>query len=206
MEEEEELASLPRTDDNGPISEADGPADISSASAEDGLPPPPSGCAQLVGEILITGSSIVIRRDDNDEDHKAVAEAPAPAVIATSGCETGGTRDLCCESQAEEDGRSPPEAALLDAEHPAFADQVGRGKEDEDDETGKEVSEIVDRREKAVVTQVTSSGGRRPAVQIELATAANTGGGRPERHVHIRESIEIHEASDSSRYTSSGAG
>jgi hypothetical protein len=199
MEEEEELSSPdPETlTSTEVLSDLESQAETSSG-----------GTSQLVGEILITGSSLISCDDDPSSD----------GAMLTSGCDAMSEKESSfhevvgnntaqneltesCTSQSDPAETNTPQNDLLLRSTPPSEVAVSIPPQimlQDSDRQSIELTECDSPRQ-----YDTPGNDRTEDFRLSETNAPDqfeqTGTSRPARHVHIRESIEIHEASDSSR-------
>ena len=200
MEEEEELSSpepvtLTSTE---VISDLEGQAETSSC-----------GTSQLVGEILITGSSLISCCDDDPSSEGAMLTSDCEAmsgkessfheVVGNSTAQNELTEN--CTSQSDPAEINTPQNDLLLISIPPSELAVSIPPQIMLQDSDRQSIELT---ECDIPRQYDTPGsGRAEDFRLSGTSAPDqfeqTGTSRPARHVHIRESIEIHEASDSSR-------
>jgi hypothetical protein len=200
MEEEEELSSPdPETPTSAEvISDLESQAETSSG-----------GKSQLVGEILITGSSLINCCDDDPSNEGAMLTSDYEAMRERESSfheEVGNNtaqNDLTesCTSQSDPAETNTPQNDLLLSSTPPSELSVSIPPQIMLQDSERQSIELT---ECDIPRQYDTPGSDRTEDFRLSGTSApdqfeQTGTSRPARHVHIRESIEIHEASDSSR-------
>jgi hypothetical protein len=199
MEEEEELSSpeavtLTSTE---VISDLESQAETSSG-----------GTPQLVGEILITGSSLISCDDypssevamlTSDCEAMSERESSIHEVVGNSTAQNELTES--CTSQSDPAEIITPQNDLLLSSNPPSELSVSIPPQIMLQDSDRQSIELT---ECDIPRQYDTPGSDRTEDFRLSGTNApdqfeQTGTSRPARHVHIRESIEIHEASDSSR-------
>jgi hypothetical protein len=199
MEEEEELSSpepvtLTSTE---VISDLESQAETSSG-----------GTLQLVGEILITGSSLISCDDDpsheeamltSDSEAMSGRESSFHEEVGNSTAQNELTQSCTLLSETAE--ISTPQNDLLLSSTPPSELAVSIPPQIMLQDSERQSIELT---ECDIPRQYDTPGTDRTEDFRLSGTNApeqfeQTGTSRPARHVHIRESIEIHEASDSSR-------
>jgi hypothetical protein len=199
MEEEEELSSpepvtLTSTE---VLSDLESQAETSSG-----------GTPQLVGEILITGSSLISSDDDpssegamltSDCEAMSEKESSFHEVVGNSTAQNDLTQS--CTSQSDPAEINTPQNEILLNSTPPSELSVSIPPQimlQDSDRQSIELTECESPKQYDTPgsdrTEDFRLSGTSTPEQFE-----QTGTSRPARHVHIRESIEIHEASDSSR-------
>jgi hypothetical protein len=200
MEEEEELSSPdPETPTSTEvISDLESPAETSSV-----------GAPQLVGEILITGSSL-ISCDDDPSSEGAMLTSGCDAISETESSfheemvgNSTAQNELTqsCTSQSDSAEINTPQNDLLLSSTPPSELSVSIPPQIMLQDSERQSIELT---ECDIPRQYDAPGSDRTEDFRLSGTSTHdqfeqTGTSRPARHVHIRESIEIHEASDSSR-------
>jgi hypothetical protein len=199
MEEEEELSSPdPETQTSAEvISDLESQAETSSSCT-----------LQLVGEILITGSSLISCDDDpssegamltSDCEAMSGKESSFHEVVGNSTAQNELTES--CNSQSDPAEINTPQNDLLLSSTPPSELSVNIPPQIMLQDSDRQSIELT---ECDIPRQYDTPGsGRAEDFRLSGTNAPEqfepTGSSRPARHVHIRESIEIHEASDSSR-------
>jgi hypothetical protein len=200
MEEEEELSSPdPETPTSTEvISDLESQAETSSG----GTP------HQLVGEILITGSSLISCDDDpSSEGAMLTSDCVAMSERESSFHEEVGISTAqneltqSCTSPSDPAEINTPQNDLLLSSTPPSELSVSIPPQIMLQDSERQSIELT---ECDIPRQYDTPGSDRTEDFRLSGTNApdqfeQTGSSRPARHVHIRESIEIHEASDSSR-------